>query len=51
MNDPISINQDFYPKIKDEEGISNIQVFATKAGIIKTETDISGVLLKGISRF
>ncbi len=48
-SEPISINQDFYPKIKDEEGISNIQVFATKAGIIKTETDISGVLLKGIS--
>jgi len=48
-SEPVSINQDFYPKIKDEEGISNIQVFATKAGIIKTETDISGVLLKGIS--
>ncbi len=48
-SEPVSINQDFYPKIKDDEGINNIQVFATKAGIIKTESDISGILLKGIS--
>ena len=48
-SEPVSIIQDFYPKIKDEEGISNIQVFAKKAGIIKTVNDISGVLLKGVS--
>ena len=45
---PISKNQAFYPGIKDETGIKHIQVFATKAGIIKTNTDIQGVILKGI---
>jgi lipoprotein-releasing system permease protein len=45
---PISTNQDFVPKIKNLKGIRHIQVFATKAGIIKTEKDIQGVVLKGI---
>jgi lipoprotein-releasing system permease protein len=45
---PISINQDFVPKIKNLEGIRHTQVFATKAGIIKTDKDIQGVVLKGI---
>jgi lipoprotein-releasing system permease protein len=45
---PISSNQPFVAKIKDHPGIRNIQVFATKAGIIKTEDNIQGVVLKGI---
>lgn len=45
---PISDTQDFIPKIKKIPGISHIQVFATKAGIIKTDEDIQGVVLKGI---
>jgi lipoprotein-releasing system permease protein len=48
--EPISINQEFYPKFTNISGISNIQVFATKAGIIRTETDFEGVVLKGISK-
>ncbi len=45
---PISDKQEFIPKIKKISGISHVQVFATKAGIIKTDQDIQGVVLKGI---
>jgi lipoprotein-releasing system permease protein len=45
---PISDAQEFVPKIKQIPGIRHLQVFATKAGIIKTDEDIQGVVLKGI---
>lgn len=45
---PISDTQAFIPKIKQIPGIKHIQVFATKAGIIKTHDAIQGVVLKGI---
>ncbi len=45
---PIRKNQSFYPDLKDMPGYKNIQVFALKAGIVKTKTDIQGVILKGI---
>jgi len=45
---PISDTQAFIPKIKQINGIKHIQVFATKAGIIKTHDAIQGVVLKGI---
>lgn len=45
---PISDTQEFIPKIKKIPGIRHVQVFATKAGIIKTDEDIQGVVLKGI---
>ncbi|MFA5820107.1 MAG: FtsX-like permease family protein [Bacteroidales bacterium] len=45
---PISDTQEFIPKIKQIPGIRHLQVFATKAGIIKTDEDIQGVVLKGI---
>ena len=45
---PISINQPFYSTLDSIPGIHHIQVFATKAGIIKTEDQIEGVVLKGI---
>ncbi len=47
---PVSINQPFYPDLKNEKGIKHIQVFANKPGIIKAEKDIQGVLLKGIAQ-
>ncbi|MEE2954070.1 MAG: FtsX-like permease family protein [Bacteroidota bacterium] len=47
-NDPIDKKQNFYSSITQEEGIEHIQVFATKAGIIKTEDEIHGVVLKGV---
>jgi len=45
---PISDTQEFIPRIKQIKGIKHIEVFATKAGIIKTDEDIQGVVLKGI---
>ena len=45
---PVSKKQDFYPDITDHEGIEHIQVFAYKAGIIKVEDQIQGVVMKGI---
>lgn len=45
---PIDKNQAFYPSLDTVEGIKHIQIFATKAGIIKTNEDIYGVIVKGI---
>lgn len=45
---PVSIHQQFYPNFDNLPGIRHIQVFASKAGIIKTEDQIEGVILKGI---
>ena len=45
---PISKNQDFYPDFGRVEGVSHIQGVATKFGVIRTETDFEGVILKGV---
>jgi len=45
---PVSTEQDFYPGFPSVSGVKNIQVFATKGGILRTETDFEGVLLKGV---
>ena len=48
-SEPIELHQEFYPSITQQQGIKHIQTFATKAGIIKTEDEILGMLLKGVS--
>ncbi len=45
---PVSDTQSFVPAIKALPGIKHVQVYATKAGIIKTEDEIQGVVLKGV---
>jgi lipoprotein-releasing system permease protein len=45
---PIKKDQEFLVKLSSEPYVVNIQEFATKAGIIKSGTDIQGVVLKGI---
>ncbi len=45
---PISDTQSFIPKIRKIPGIKHVQVFATKAGIIKTDESPQGVILKGV---
>jgi lipoprotein-releasing system permease protein len=45
---PIDKNQPFCPFLDTVEGIRHIQVFAQKAGIIKTDDQIEGVILKGV---
>jgi len=45
---PISEVQPFIQELKNIEGIRHVQVFATKPGIIRTDDEIQGVVLKGI---
>lgn len=45
---PISTNQDFYPDFNSVEGIKHIQAVASKFGVIRTETDFEGAILKGV---
>jgi len=45
---PISSNQPFLHKINTIDEIKNIQVFATKPGMIKTEEYIQGIVFKGV---
>ncbi|MEZ5083823.1 MAG: FtsX-like permease family protein [Bacteroidales bacterium] len=46
---PISVNQPFYPWPESIAGVRHIQVFANKAGIIKTNDQIEGIIFKGVS--
>jgi lipoprotein-releasing system permease protein len=46
---PVSRSQNFLTSLKKDPDISHIQVFATKAGIIKTDDEIEGVVAKGIA--
>lgn len=46
---PIDKNQDFYPNFKNINGIKKVQVFANKAGLIRTESDFEGIVFKGVS--
>lgn len=46
---PIDINQKFYPKFTNIEGIKKVQPFANVGGIIRTPTDFEGIVLKGVS--
>lgn len=46
---PVTIHQSFYPAIDTINGVKHIQVYAHKAGIIKTNDDIEGIVLKGVS--
>jgi lipoprotein-releasing system permease protein len=45
---PIPKQQPFYPGLEKVNGIRHIQVYGTKAGIIKTKDQIQGVVLKGV---
>jgi lipoprotein-releasing system permease protein len=46
---PISNNQTYIDEIKKNPQVHHIQTFAKKAGIIKTDSDFEGVLVKGVS--
>ncbi|MEE4255486.1 MAG: FtsX-like permease family protein [Bacteroidales bacterium] len=47
---PVLVNQPFYPSLDTLDGIKHIQVFATKGGIMKTDEQMEGVILKGVGR-
>ena len=45
---PVSENQPWLSELKSIDGIKHVEVFATKPGIIKTDEDIQGIVLKGV---
>lgn len=47
---PISRNQEFYPDFGGVPNVRQVQVFATKAGIIRTPDEFEGIVLKGVDR-
>ena len=46
----VAIDQPFYPSLENIPGVKHIQVFATRPGIIETENEIQGVVLKGVGK-
>lgn len=47
---PITIDQNFYPEFTDVDGVLHMQGVATKMGLIRTETDFDGVVVKGVGK-
>ncbi len=47
---PVSIQQDFYPKFKNISNIKNVQAYASIGGIIRTEKDFEGIVFKGVEK-
>ncbi|OUR90346.1 transmembrane permease [Flavobacteriales bacterium 34_180_T64] len=45
---PISTDQKFYPEFKSVTGIKHIQGVASKFGLIRTESDFEGIVVKGV---
>lgn len=45
---PISKDQTFYPHFLGIDGIKHVQVTASKGGVIRTENDFEGVVVKGV---
>jgi len=45
---PINKNLNFYPSIDTAEGINHIQPYAIKGGILKTQENFQGGVLKGV---
>jgi lipoprotein-releasing system permease protein len=48
--DSLSRNQPSVEALKNAAGVRHVQVFATKAGIIKSGDQLMGVVLKGVDR-
>jgi lipoprotein-releasing system permease protein len=47
--EPIQISESLYTSILEDPEVKHISTFATKAGIIKTNDEILGVVLKGVA--
>ncbi|MDR2223318.1 MAG: ABC transporter permease [Flavobacteriaceae bacterium] len=45
---PLELKQKFFPEFKDVSGIKKVQPYASKAGIIRTETAFEGIVYKGV---
>ncbi len=47
---PITKNQEFYPDFTQVPNVKKVQVYATKAGIIRTPNEFEGIILKGVDQ-
>ncbi|MBS2097946.1 ABC transporter permease [Carboxylicivirga linearis] len=47
-SNPITNDSDLVSELKTIDGVNQVQVFATKPGIIKTSEAIQGIILKGV---
>ena len=45
---PVDKHQDFYPDFPEIPNVKKVQVYATKAGIIRTPDEFEGIILKGV---
>lgn len=48
QEDPISIDTEIYKNYKDIDFIDHVQAFSHKGGLLKTDTEVQGVVFKGI---
>ncbi len=48
MQQPISMNDSMVKRLKGIDGISHVQRYAYKQGVLKTDNDFMGVMLKGV---
>jgi lipoprotein-releasing system permease protein len=48
QTEPVPKEPEFLDELKNIPGIRHVQPFAIKAGIVKTQSDIQGLVLKGI---
>jgi lipoprotein-releasing system permease protein len=48
-SNPVDINQEFFPEFRSVPEVSRMHVFATKPGVIRTDSDFEGIVLKGVS--
>ena len=47
---PIAISDTFFNQLNTFPGIIRVEPFATKPGILKTDTDFQGIVLKGVDQ-
>ncbi|MDO4756673.1 MAG: ABC transporter permease, partial [Parabacteroides sp.] len=47
---PIAVNDTLLNQLKQFPGITHVESFATKPGILKTDTDFQGIVLKGVDQ-
>lgn len=47
---PIAVSDSLMQELRSFPGIRHVEAFATKPGILKTETDFQGIVLKGIDQ-
>ena len=48
--EPISTQQNFYPKFTEVPEVTAVHPFATKAGVVRTDKSFEGIVFKGVDK-